>query len=125
MDIFDYFKKIQDSMVDTLSGSFSKINKSVSQKYKKPSCEISQGKDYLSIKVDLPEMVKRDVMLNITHDYLEVLAEKKSKRKGYKGYRRVISIPPGLVIDRAKAKFGRNKLTVKIPKLKTGKISVK
>ena len=73
-------------------------------------------------------MTKRDVMLNITHNYLEVFAEKKNKRikrNGYKGFRRVISIPPGLVIDKAKAKFGRDKLTVKIPKLKTGKISVK
>ncbi len=125
MDMFDYFKKIQDSMIKS-------FNKSISSKYKRPSCEISQGKDSLSIKIDLPGMVKKDVILNITHDYLKILAEKKSRTKrGYKmeekylGFRRIIPLPPGLVTDKTNAKFSKDKLTIKIPKIKIGKIKVK
>ena len=117
MDMFDYFKKIQDSMIKS-------FNKSISSKYKRPSCEISQGKDSLSIKIDLPGMVKKDVILNITHDYLKILAEKKMEEK-YLGFRRIIPLPPGLVTDKTNAKFSKDKLTIKIPKIKIGKIKVK
>ncbi len=132
MDIFDYFKKIENSF----GKSFKEINKTLSAKYKKPSCEISHGKDNLTIKADLPGVDKNNIVLKITHDYLDISAEKSGreirKRKGfygeekkYLGYKRVIPLPPGLITDNADAKFRGNKLIVKIPKVKTGKIKIK
>lgn len=129
MDIFDYFKKkIQDP-------TFEKINKLV-QNYKLPSCEISQGKDNITVKANLPGMSKKDILLKITHNYLEINAEKSGKKvkkhkgsykeeKKYMGYRRVVQLPPGLITDNVDAKFQNNKLIVKIPKVKIGKIKIK
>ena len=129
MDIFDYFKKIQNSMIET-------INRNVLQNYKKPSCEISQGKNHITIKFDLPGMNKEEILLNITHDYLEIRAEKKGKRikktkSGYKqeekyvGYRRVIPLPPGVISDNASAKFTRGKIVIKIPRVKSKKVKIR
>lgn len=136
MDIIDYFNKIQDSMIKTFNKSLSRINKSISQDYKRPSCEISHSKEGITIKINLPGMNKKDVILNITHNYLEILAEKKRikekrSRKSYRkeenlvGYRRIIPLPPGLITDDTDAKFNKGKLTIKIPKVKIGKIKVK
>lgn len=135
-DVFDYFKRLQDSMLEGFSKSFKQVNKRMSSKYRRPSCEISQGKDSLNIKINLPDMSKKDVILNVTHDYLEILAEKKGRkekksRRSYRmeekyiGFRRVIPLPPGLVTDKARAKFLKGKLVVKIPKIRVGKIKVK
>lgn len=132
MDIFDYFKKIENSF----SKSFKEINKSLSPKYKKPSCEISQSKDNVTIKADLPGVTKKNITLKITHDYLDVSAEKSRKEikkskgfykeeKKYFGYKRVIPLPPGLITDKTSAKFKGSKLIIKIPKVKTGKIKIK
>lgn len=126
MDILDHFLKIQDSMFKKINKSFSKLNKGLSEGYKKPSCEISQGKDSLIIKFGLPGLDKKDIMINITHEILDILGEKKSKRS-YKGerYRRIIPLPPGLVTDKTKAKFSKGSLIIKIPKVKIGKVRVK
>lgn len=126
MDIIDYFNKIQNSMVKTFNKSYEKLNKTISKNYKKPSCEISQSKDGIMIRADLLGMVKKDVSLHITHDYLEIFAkkDKKAKRK-VMGYRRVVQLPPGLITDKINAKFKNGKLTVKIPKVKIGKVIVK
>ena len=132
MDIVDYFNKIQDSMVKSFNKSFSKLNKSVSSDFKKPSCEISQGRDYFAVKFELPGMIKKDVSLHVTPDYLEVIAEKERKIKknnkkeqSFVSYKRVVSLPPGLITDKINAKFNKEKLMIKIPKIKTGKVKIK
>ena len=129
MDIFDHILKIQNSMFKSVEKSFSKINKSISKDYKSPSCEISQNQKELSIKADLLGVEKNNIVLHITHDYLEILAEMKGQKtllgKDYRGYRRIIPIPPGLVVDKTDAKFRSGKLMIRIPKTKTGKIKIK
>ncbi len=123
-------------MIKSFNKSFEQISKSISQGYKRPSCEISQSKDYLTVRIELPGITKKDIVLNITHDYLEVSAEKKRKKvkktkKSYKkveehsGYKRIIPLPPGLITDKVDAKFSGGKLTIKIPKVRVGKIKVK
>lgn len=123
-------------MIKSFNKSFEQLSKSISQGYKRPSCEISQSKDYLTIKVKLPGMTKNDILLNITHDYLEIVAEKKGKKvrktkraykreEEYLGYKRIIPLPPGLITDKVDAKFTQGRLTIKIPKVKIGKIKVK
>ena len=125
MDILDHFIKIQDSMFKKLNKSITKLNKSFSKNYKKPSCEISQSKDFLNIKFELPEIEKKNIILNVTHEYLEIRSEKSGRGKSFVGYRRIVPIPPGLVADKANAKFSNGNLNIKIPKVKIGKIKIK
>jgi HSP20 family molecular chaperone IbpA len=126
MDILDHFIRMQDSVLKKLNKSVTKLNKSFLKKYRKPSCEISQSKDFLNIKFGLPGMVKKDILLDITHEYLDIKSEKKGKSKGISmGYRRIIPLPPGLVTDKTNAKFSKEKLNIKIPKVKIGKIKIK
>ena len=119
-----------------MSKSFEQINKGLSSNYKKPGCEISQGKDALIIKLKLPGIDRKEVILNVTPDFIEVLAEKKgrkeirskesySREERFVGYRRVISLPPGLITDKSDAKFSKEKLIIRIPKVKSGKVKIK
>ena len=123
-------------MIKSFNKSFSQIGKGISQGYRRPSCEISQSNDYLTIRVELPGMIKKDIVLNITHDYLEIIAEKKGKKvkktkrtyrkeEKYVGYKRIIPLPPGLITDKTEAKFSGKKLTIKIPKVRVGKIKIR
>ena len=123
--------KAFQTLSKTIEKSFNQANKSYHRTLntKEPKAEISQDAKKVTIVVELPDMNKRDIHLKITEDHLEVFAEKHKKIKikkkritrqeeSYRGYKRVIPLPPNVILDKAVAVFKNHKLTVKISKSK-------
>lgn len=82
--------------------------------YKKPFSNIRHSKDFVSVEVKLPGIEKKDKMV-IEADHTKLIIGAKNK-SGNERYYRVIYLPPGLDIERAKANFKDNLLKIHIPK---------
>lgn len=124
-DIFEQFKKIQKNLINN-------FNKAFSTEFKKPMSDISQNSKEVTINIKLPGVNKKDVILDIKKDKINLRAEKKqkkvkktkksySKKQSYSGFYRSMPLPKNLNVDKAKAIFKNNMLTIKIPKLKNKK----
>lgn len=83
-------------------------------KYEEPYSEISQNFKALLIKVKLPYTKKRDIILRILGDKVEIegVSNHKNVRKGF--FRKV-DLPSNVKVDRAKAVFKNETLKIKIP----------
>lgn len=117
------WKKLQ-SEIDKL---FSKVTASMG--YKKPFSEISQNKNQIRIGIKLPDVAKKDIMLEVHKDNIEIKAEKRKKKvkktkksykkiETYKGFYRKIPLPPIADYEKAKAIFKKDTLSIIIPKKK-------
>lgn len=128
-DPFKDMKRVQDQ-----------LNKRVNEfigLYKKPYSNITQNPRFVIINVELPEIKKKNIFLQVNDDKLVVKAENKSRvvkekkgsyyeaEKAY-GYYRAITLPKGLAIDKTRAKFSGKVLKIVIPKRKMSKkVSIK
>lgn len=90
-----------------------------------PYSHIAQGASRVEVEIKLPGMHKKDVELHINHRAIIIRAEKKSKKKAkssiskeFSSYYRKIPLSPGLNISKAKARFSKETLKIKIPKKK-------
>lgn len=132
-DLNKFKKDIKKSiswMTRSFEDSFNEVTKKIKRfNLKEPKTEISQRPDEVDISLDLPNMTRKDIFLQVTEDHLEVSAQKRSKvkinKKGFSseeaaftGYRRVIPLPTNVVPEKAVATFKNGRLTVKIPKSK-------
>ena len=90
----------------------------------------------VEVKVYLPGVDKKDIMLKVTDSYIDVRAEKKEesrlKNKGlfkeersYRGYYEIIPLPVLVNPRRAEADYKNGVLEIEIPKKKSGKKEVK
>ena len=90
----------------------------------------------VKIKVYLPGVEKKNIMLNVTDSYVEVRAERKKeskiKKKGlfkeersYRGYYQVIPLSVGVKAEDAKAEYKNGVLEIKIPRAKSERKEVK
>ncbi|MBS3151744.1 Hsp20/alpha crystallin family protein [Candidatus Woesearchaeota archaeon] len=90
----------------------------------------------VEVKVYLPGVDKKDIMLKVTDSYIDVRAEKKDesriKNKGlfkeersYRGYYEIIPLPVLVNPRRAEADYKNGVLEIEIPKKKSGKKEVK
>lgn len=124
-NVFDYMKKLQNNIVKTFNTTFS-------DSFKKPMTDISQSAKEVTINIKLPGMAKKNIILEIYKNKVEITAEKTktktkktkktySKRTSYRGFHRIIPLPPNLNIDKADSVFKHNILTIKIPKTKIKK----
>lgn len=129
MDIFDEFKRMQESI-------FENINRALSADFKKPMSEISQSAKEITISINLPGINKKDISLEVQRTAVIIKAEvrkKKIKRekkkysetRSFKGFYRKIPLPGNLDIDSAKATFNKNKLIIKIPKIIIRKVKIR
>lgn len=128
MGIFDNLYKEVDKLFDKISGV----------DYKKPFSQISQNNKAIEIKIKLPDVNKKDIMVHVGKEFIEVKAEKKlrkikstttsyKKEESYKGFYRKLSLPENVNYEKAKAKFKKDHLIIVIPKKKkiVNKIRVK
>lgn len=103
---------------------------------KEPSCDVSEKKDKIIAKIDLPGVEKKDIQLNITENYAEVKAgkkeEAKTEKKGifrhersFRGYYRVVPFPTKIKAEKAKAEYKNGVLEIEAPKEKIKKIEIK
>ena len=87
--------------------------------YQEPYCEINQSLKGMNIKIKLPEVKKKDVLLNIYNDKIELKAESKiideKNKKKLMIFYRTIGLPPCSLVKKAKAEFKKESLKIKIP----------
>ncbi|MFH1591994.1 MAG: Hsp20/alpha crystallin family protein [Candidatus Woesearchaeota archaeon] len=102
-----------------------KINKKVGNLvggYKKPFSNIRHSQYFVSVDVKLPGIDRKEsIVLDADHTKLIVGAIDRSRASKDNRYRRVIYLPPGLLIEKAKAKFNDGLLSIYIPKSKVKK----
>lgn len=122
-DPFEEFKKFQRELNKRLES----LDKFFFGEYRKPQTEIVQNHKNVTVGIKLPGMTKKDTMLKVTDNMVEVKAEKKivkvkktkkkyKREKSYKGFYRAISLPTNVVANKAEAKFKDGILEIKIPK---------
>ena len=91
-----------------------------------PRVDMTQHKDELLIRVDLPGMDKNDVKVNIAEDAITIHGERhraqEEERDGvyrternYGSFYRTIALPAGTVTDQAKASFKNGVLEIRMP----------
>ena len=120
------FKKEMDNMFERV------FNRELRLPYKDLSIRqplsniIEKGNDII-ITLEIPGVDKKDIVLNITEDCVEVKAEKKEEfkleKKGmhryegsYKGYQRILPLPSRINADKANAEYKNGILKIIIPK---------
>ncbi|GEM_PF-1154447 len=94
-------------------------------KYEQPFCEIRQNHKGMNISIKLPEVKKKDVIINITETMIELKAAAKDrKQRTVTQYHRIINIPLCSRARDTKAAFKRETLKIKVPyeKIKGGRI---
>ena len=86
-------------------------------KYEEPFSEIRQNHKGMNITIKLPEVKKKDVLINITQDKIELKAKSIQGGRTLKNYHRIIDIPSCSVSKNIKADYNHKKevLKIKIP----------
>jgi len=87
--------------------------------YEEPYCELNQSHKGINIRILLPNVKKKDIVLNIFNDKVELKAESRvigeKNKKLFRIFYRTIDLPSCSVVSKAKAEYKRNKLKIKIP----------
>jgi HSP20 family protein len=92
-----------------------------------PGIDISETKNEIKVKVDLPGLTEKDVEVNLSGDVLSIKGERKEeaeekdenyyrKERVYGTFLRQIQIPKKIKTDQVKAKFKNGVLHVILPK---------
>ncbi|MEM2462679.1 MAG: Hsp20/alpha crystallin family protein, partial [Candidatus Pacearchaeota archaeon] len=96
-------------------------------KIREPLTSIHETANNVEITIEMPNVDKESIDLEVTQDMIKVKAQKKfekeEKRKGYyhaeksyEGFYRAITLPSRVVPEKAKAIYKDNKLIITIPK---------
>lgn len=97
-----------------------------------PAVDIYEEGDDLVVKAELPGINKEDIEVKITDDYLTISGEKKKEEKvekkdyyryerSYGSFSRTFRLPVDVQTDKAKAKFEKGVLEIRIPKTEEAK----
>ncbi len=92
-----------------------------------PSMDIVEDQNHFTVQVEMPGMDEKDIKVSFSDNALTITGEKSisTKNKGkkylsreisYGRYERLISLPPSVDIDKAKASFKKGMLWVVLPK---------
>lgn len=92
-----------------------------------PGIDVSETKNEIRVKVDLPGLTEKDVEVNLSGDVLSIKGERKEeteekdenyyrKERMYGSFLRQIQIPKKIKADQVKAKFKNGVLHVILPK---------
>lgn len=91
-----------------------------------PRVDVTQHKDELVIRVDLPGLEKNDVKINVGEDAITIHGERhrapEEERDGvyrtersYGVFYRTVALPAGAITDQAKASFKNGVLEIRMP----------
>ncbi|MDY6822056.1 MAG: Hsp20/alpha crystallin family protein [Deferribacterota bacterium] len=92
-----------------------------------PSLDISETKNDIKVRADLPGLTEKDIEVNISGDILTIKGSKEEekeekdenyyrKERAYGNFVRQIQIPKKIKADQVKAKFKNGVLTITMPK---------
>ncbi len=109
---------------------------SVTDRWLKPSVDISAGDNEYTIHVELPGITQKDVQVELTGDTLRIRGEKRqeSEDKGkeyyrversYGSFQRVLSLPEDADGDKIEAKFKDGVMTITLPRKESAKPKAK
>ncbi len=123
-------RKEMDNLMNRFFGetAFPKI---VSEEWM-PTVDISETKDNIIIKAELPGMEAKDVNVSISGDMLTIKGEKKKEKEEkdeshyyseryYGNYERSFRLPTGVQSNKAEASFDKGVLKVTLPKVEEAK----
>lgn len=123
-------RKEMDNLMNRFFGetAFPKI---VSEEWM-PTVDISETKDNIIIKAELPGMEAKDVNVSISGDMLTIKGEKKKEKEEkdeshyyseryYGNYERSFRLPTGVQSSKAEASFDKGVLKVTLPKVEEAK----
>jgi HSP20 family protein len=97
-----------------------------------PMSDISETKDKLIVKAELPGMEAKDIDISLTDDILVIKGEKKQEseekdenhfcvERYYGSFQRMIRLPVAVKSDKIEAKFKKGILTITMPKISPSK----
>lgn len=97
-----------------------------------PAVDIFEEGDDIVLKAELPGLDKNDIEVKITDDYITISGEKKREEKveeknyyryerSYGSFSRTFRLPVEVQTDKAKAKFDKGVLEIRIPKTEEAK----
>ena len=97
-----------------------------------PTVDVSETKDKLLVKAELPGVDKKDVKVSISGDLITIKGEKKKEEEEkdehhycierYCGsFQRVVQLPANVKSDKVKATFDKGVLKVTLPKVDEAK----
>src|SRR5262245_45713295 len=97
-----------------------------------PRLDISETKDEVTIKADLPGLEAKDLDVAVSGDILTIKGEKKQEKdekderrhvveRSYGAFTRMVRLPAPVAQDKIKASFKNGVLTVSLPKTEEAK----
>jgi len=97
-----------------------------------PSADVSETKDNLVVKLELPGMDSKDVTVSVTDDLLSIKGEKKQEQEEhderrhsveryYGSFQRSFRLPRGVKTDKIEAGFDKGVLKIVVPKSEEAK----
>jgi HSP20 family protein len=97
-----------------------------------PAVDVSEDKDTLLVRAELPGMKKEDIEISLHEGFLTLSGERKGQEKSegaethrserwFGRFHRTISLPCGVVSDKIKATYTDGVLTVTLPKAEEAK----
>ena len=120
------FRKEMDRLWDRVGGE-TPLSRTFGETWS-PSVDISETKDNLVVKAELPGLETNDVNVSISGDILTIKGEKKTEEEEkdehyhcverYLGsFQRVFQLPSGVKTDQIEATFDKGVLKVTLPKV--------
>lgn len=114
-DLFDALGEFPDAVTHKVS--------SLLTRYKRPYSHMTHGARHVTIEFKLPNIKERDVFLEINPTRLILRVDQFRRRKKLpkrgdtlQKYFRSLTLPQGLLVNKAKKKFKKDFLVIKIPK---------
>jgi HSP20 family protein len=97
-----------------------------------PRLDLSETKDMLTIKADLPGLESKDLDVSVSGDILTIKGEKKEDKdekdehrhiveRSYGAFVRAVRLPTSVAQDQVKASFKNGVLTINLPKTEEAK----
>jgi HSP20 family protein len=90
-----------------------------------PAIGVAETDKSVDVTIELPGLSEKDVELTLENDVLTVRGEKRDEKndqkagyteRWYGAFERSVALPPGLLADKADAKFKDGVLTVSVPR---------
>ena len=97
-----------------------------------PALDMSEDKDNICVKLELPGMKKEDIELSVHEGNLSIAGERKVENKSkdaevyraerfFGRFQRTVNLPKAVAVDKVKAQYADGILTVTLPKSEEAK----
>lgn len=98
-----------------------------------PAIDLVDGKDKVTVRVEIPGMDKDDVQISLKEDMLVIRGEKKAEKeekeenryyveRSYGSFMRTVALPSRVKADEVKASYKDGVLKIELPKAEEDKI---